>query len=35
MKELADDLALAGKPLETEEMVSFILSGLDMELKVA
>lgn len=31
MKTLADEMASAGKPLEEEELVSYILSGLDME----
>ena len=31
MKSLADDMASAGKPLEDEEIVPYILSGLDLE----
>lgn len=31
MKGLANDMALAGRKLEDEEMVSYILAGLDME----
>ena len=31
MKKLADDLASAGKPLEDEELVSYLLAGLDID----
>jgi len=31
MKALADDLASAGKPIEDEELVSYILAGLDID----
>jgi hypothetical protein len=28
---LADEMVVAGKPLDDEEMVSYILAGLDLE----
>lgn len=31
MKSLADDLACTGKPIDSEELVRYILTGLDME----
>jgi hypothetical protein len=31
MRKLGDDMALAGKPFDDEEMVSYILAGLDIE----
>jgi hypothetical protein len=31
MKSLADELASAGKALEDEELVSYVLAGLDFE----
>ncbi|WVZ48786.1 hypothetical protein U9M48_000195 [Paspalum notatum var. saurae] len=31
MKSLADEMACAGKPLEDEELVQYILAGLDMD----
>ena len=31
MRGLADELAAAGKPLQDDELISYILHGLDME----
>ena len=31
MKSLADDMAAAGKRLEDEEIISYVLAGLDMD----
>jgi hypothetical protein len=31
MKTLADEMASTGKPLEDEELVSYILAGVDLE----
>lgn len=31
MKAYGDELASAGRPVQNEEMISFILSGLDLE----
>ena len=31
MRGLADELAAAGKPLQDDELISYILNGLDME----
>lgn len=31
MKGLADDLASAGKPIDDDELVSYILVGLDID----
>ena len=31
MKSLADEMALAGRKLEDEELISYILTGLDLE----
>ena len=31
MKSLADDMAAAGKRLEDEDIISYVLAGLDMD----
>jgi len=31
MKELGDEMASVGKPIDDEELVGYILTGLDME----
>ena len=31
MKTLGDEMAAAGKPLDDEEMVAYIINGLDVE----
>lgn len=31
MKSMSDEMAAAGKPLDAEELMSYILAGLDME----